>query len=226
MKRSVFLGAMLLTGAAQAVPYGPGPSYGYNYPALQGDPAYYYGMPQAAQPAEQNPAQVLRDGVNKMLGFLKQTPRPSSEQVAKFLTEEIAGYFDFTHMARFAAGGMARSMDAEQLQKLETKLRDMFLGAMAQHLTAYADQSVEFLPPRRGGQRGDEVTLPMAIMGPQGYPSELEFRLYRSEGGWKVFDVVANGSSALMFYRNYFRDAMRRGGPGPRMGPGAGPAPY
>ena len=226
MKRSVFLGAMLLSGAAQAMPYGPGPSYGYNYPALQGDPAYYYGMPQAAQPAEQNPAQVLRDGVNKMLGFLKQTPRPSSEQVAKFLTDEIAGYFDFTHMARFAAGGMARSMDADQLQKLETKLRDMFLGAMAQHLTAYADQAVEFLPPRRGGQRGDEVTLPMAIIGPQGYPSELDFRLYRSEGGWKVFDVVANGSSALMFYRNYFRDAMRRGGPGPRMGPGAGPAPY
>jgi phospholipid transport system substrate-binding protein len=222
MKRSVFIGAMLLTGAAQAMPYGPGPSYGYTYPVPQGDPAYYYGVPQAAQPAEQNPAQVLRDGVNKLLGFLKQTPRPGNEQVAKFLTDEIAGYFDFAHMARFAAGPVARSMEPEQMQKLEARLREMFLGAMAQHLSGYADQSVEFLPPRRGGHRGDEVTLPMAVRGPQGYPSELDFRLYLGDDGWKVFDVVANGSSALMFYRNYFRDTMRRGSPGPRMGP----APY
>ena len=49
MKRSVFLGALLLTGAAQAMPYGPGPSYGYSYPALQGDPA-------CAKPGADRPA--------------------------------------------------------------------------------------------------------------------------------------------------------------------------
>jgi phospholipid transport system substrate-binding protein len=130
-------------------------------------------------------------------------------------------------MARMAAGGMYRQMDDEQRQKLEGKLREMFLAAMAQKLSAYEKQEIEFLPPRRGGQRGDEVTLPVAVRGAQGYPAELDFRLYRSNDGWKVFDVVANGSSAIVYYRDYFRNAMRRGGPGagPGAGPGYGPGP-
>ncbi len=67
----------------------------------------------------------------------------------------------------------------------------------------------------------------MAVRGAQGMPSELDFRLYRGNDGWKVFDVVANGSSAVVYYRDYFRNAFRRGGPGagPGYGPGPGPGP-
>lgn len=229
MRWSIILGgALLAAGAAQAQPYGPGPSYGYGPGARPGQPTFYYGTPQQAQPAEQNPAFVLRDGMNKLVGFLKQDPKPEAAQVTKFLDDEIAPYFDFAYMARSAAGGMYRQMDDEQRQKLEAKLRDMFLSAMAQHLSAYDNQQVDFLPPRRSGQRGNEITLPIAVRGAQGYPSELDFRLYRGSDGWKVFDVVANGSSALVYYRDYFRQSMRRGGPGapPTYGPTYGPRRY
>jgi phospholipid transport system substrate-binding protein len=229
MRCSIILaGALLAAGTAQAMPYGPGPgsSFGYGPDSMQGQRIYYYGMPREAQPGEQNPTAVLRDGMNKLVGFLKQDPKPDAARVSKFLADEIAGYFDFAYMARAAAGGAYRQMDNEQRQKLETKLREMFLTAMAQ-LSAYDKQEIEFLPPRRGGQRGDEVTLPVAIRGAQGYPSELDFRLYLGQDGWKVFDVVANGSSALVYYRDYFRNALRRGGPGagPGFGPGYGPGP-
>lgn len=233
MRCSIILGgALLAVGTAQAMPYGPGPSFGYGPDSMQGQPTYYYGMPRQAQPGEQNPATVLRDGMNKLVGFLQQDPKPEAARVSKFLEDEIASYFDFAYMARMAAGGMYRQMGDEQRQKLEGKLREMFLTAMAQQLSAYEKQEIDFLPPRRGGQRGDEVTLPVAVRGGQGYPSELDFRLYRSQDGWKVFDVVANGSSALVYYRDYFRNALRRGGPGagpgygPGPGPGVGPRPY
>jgi len=235
MRWSIILGgALLAAGTAQAMNYGPGPgpSFGYGPDSMQGQRTYYYGMPRQGQPGEQNPAAVLRDGMNKLLGFLKQEPKPDAARVAKFLNDEISSYFDFAYMARSAAGGMYRQMDDEQRQKLEAKLREMFLSAMAQHLSAYDKQEIDFLPPRRGGQRGDEVTLPVAVRGAQGVPSELDFRLYRSNDGWKVFDVVANGSSAIVYYRDYFRNAFRRGGPGggpgfgPGYGPGPGPRPY
>ena len=235
MRWSIILGgALLAAGTAQAMNYGPGPgpSFGYGPDSMQGQRTYYYGMPRQGQPGEQNPAAVLRDGMNKLLGFLKQEPKPDAARVAKFLNDEISSYFDFAYMARSAAGGMYRQMDDEQRQKLEARLREMFLSAMAQHLSAYDKQEIDFLPPRRGGQRGDEVTLPVAVRGAQGVPSELDFRLYRSNDGWKVFDVVANGSSAIVYYRDYFRNAFRRGGPGggpgftPGYGPGPGPRPY
>lgn len=230
MRWSIILGgAMLAAGTAQAMTYGPGPgpSFGYGPDSMQGQRTYYYGMPRPGQPGDQNPAAVLRDGMNKLVGFLKQEPKPDAARVAKFLDDEIASYFDFGYMARASAGGMYRQMDEEQRKKLEARLREMFLAAMAQHLSAYDKQEIDFLPPRRGGQRGDEVTLPVAVRGAQGVPSELDFRLYRGNDGWKVFDVVANGSSAIVYYRDYFRNAFRRGGPGggPGFGPGYGPGP-
>jgi len=224
MRWSIILGgALLAAGTAQAMPYGPGPSYGYGAGPVPGQRTYYYGMPRQAQPAEENPATVLRDGMNKLVGFLKQEPKPDVATVAKFLEDEIAPYFDFAYMARAAAGGLSREMDDSQRQKLEAKLREMFLSAMAQRLGAYDSQEVDFLPPRRGGQRGNEVTLPVVVRGGGAYPAELDFKLYRGNDGWKVFDVVANGSSALVYYRDYFRSSMRRGGPG--MAPGYRP-PY
>ena len=228
MRWSIILGgALLAAGTAHAQSYGPGPSFGYGPDSMQGQRTYYYGMPRQGQPGEQNPAAVLRDGMNKLVGFLKQEPKPDAARVAKFLDDEIASYFDFAYMARASAGGMYRQMDEEQRKKLEAKLREMFLSAMAQHLSAYDKQEIDFLPPRRGGQRGDEVTLTIAVHGAQGIPSELDFRLYRGNEGWKVFDVVANGSSAVVYYRDYFRNAFRRGGPGagPGYGPGYGPGP-
>ncbi len=226
MRWSIILGgALLAAGTAQAMTYGPGPSYGYGPDSMQGQRTYYYGMPRQGQPGEQNPAAVLRDGMNKLVGFLKQEPKPDAARVAKFLDDEVASYFDFAYMARASAGGIYRQMDEEQRKKLEAKLREMFLSAMAQHLSAYDKQEIEFLPPRRGGQRGDEVTLTVAVRGAQGMPSELDFRLYRGNDGWKVFDVVANGSSAVVYYRDYFRNAFRRGGPGGGYGPGPGTGP-
>jgi phospholipid transport system substrate-binding protein len=227
MRCSVILaGALLVAGTVQAMPYGTGsdPSFGYGPDSMQGQRTYYYGLPRQAPPGEQNPATVLRDGLNKLVGFLKQDPKPDAARVSKFLDDEIASYFDFAYMARASAGGMYRQMDDEQRQKLQAKLREMFLTAMAQHLAAYDKQEIDFLPPRRGGQRGDEVTLPIAVRGAQGYPSELDFRLYLGQDGWKVFDVVANGSSALVYYRDYFRNALRR--PGRGYGPGPGVLPY
>ncbi|MEW8429523.1 MAG: ABC transporter substrate-binding protein [Candidatus Thiodiazotropha sp.] len=32
----------------------------------------------------------------------------------------------------------------------------------------------------------------------------MDFRFYRSEAGWKVFDVSANGNSAVAYYRRHF----------------------
>ncbi len=141
MRWSIILGgALLAAGTAQAMTYGPGPSYGYGPDSMQGQRTYYYGMPRQGQPGEQNPAAVLRDGMNKLVGFLKQEPKPDAARVAKFLDDEIASYFDFAYMARASAGGMYRQMDEEQRKKLEAKLREMFLTAMAQHLSAYEKQ--------------------------------------------------------------------------------------
>ena len=34
--------------------------------------------------------------------------------------------------------------------------------------------------------------------------SRLNFRFYWNDQGWRIFDVSANGASAVAYYRSYF----------------------
>ncbi|MCU7868794.1 MAG: ABC transporter substrate-binding protein, partial [Candidatus Thiodiazotropha sp. (ex Lucinoma borealis)] len=53
------------------------------------------------------------------------------------------------------------------------------------------------------------VKVRVGILQSGGYPANIDFRFYRSKAGWKVFDVSANGNSAIAFYRQHFVNKMR-----------------
>ncbi len=189
MKRVLITAALLsLTTAA---PLQATPHYGYAPPAMR-----------APQMEQADPAQVLREGMGKLLKFMRQSERPSEKMIAAFLQTEIAPYFDFAYMTRWVAGPMNRRMSDQQRMELALSVKQMLLSTLAKRLTSYENQDVRFYPPRRVGE--NEVKVRVAILQAGGYPANLDFRFYRSSNGWMVFDVAANGSSALSYYRQYF----------------------
>jgi phospholipid transport system substrate-binding protein len=172
--------------------------------------APHYGYAQSVMPSPQmeqaSPDQVLREGMGKLLKYMRQSERPNQQAIAAFLQSEIAPYFDFAYMSTWVAGPMNRRMNEQQRMELAQSVKKMLLTTLAERLTSYDNQDVRFYPPRRAGQ--NEVKVRVAILQAGGYPANLVFRFYRSRDGWKVFDVAANGSSALTFYREYFSREM------------------
>ena len=179
---------------------------------LQASPGYGYPQPSQITPQQTaGPGEVLKEGVTKLLQFMRQKERPSPESIEGYLDNEIAPYFDFAYMAKWTAGPAYRNMDGRQRSMLEQKIKEMLLSSLSQRLGSYDNQDVRFFRPRRVGQ--NEVMVRLGILRAGGYPARIDFRFYRGESGWKVFDVSANGSSALAFYRQYFaRQANLTGG--------------
>jgi phospholipid transport system substrate-binding protein len=153
-------------------------------------------------PAAQASA-TLKEGMDKLLGFLARDEVPNRLQVAAFLDREIAPYFDFDYMAKWVAGPASEGMSAEDKKAMAARLKADFLGTLASRLMDYQGQQIRMLAPRMG-PRGD-VSVNVALMGAQSYPAKLEFRMYRSPTGWRVYDVVANGQSAAAYYRVQFQ---------------------
>jgi phospholipid transport system substrate-binding protein len=153
-----------------------------------------------------NPAVQLRAGIDRLLTFLSREPAPEESEFADFLDTEIAPFFDFDYMAKTAGGRLFERLSAEQRAEITGSIKASFLGKMAEKLTGYTDQQVRFLPPRAGaGGRTAQVSA--AILNPGSYPARLDFRLYRSGDNWRVYDVAANGQSAIVHYR---RQLMRQ----------------
>jgi phospholipid transport system substrate-binding protein len=171
---------------------------------LQATPYFGYAQPpvRAPQMESAGAAQVLHEGMSKLLEFMRQPERPSQQAIAAFLHNEIAPYFDFAYMSSWVAGPMNRRMNDQQRVELASSVKQMLLGTLAERLADYQNQDVRFYPARRVGE--NEVKVRVAILQASGYPANLDFRFYRGRAGWKVFDVTANGSSALTYYRQYF----------------------
>lgn len=154
------------------------------------------------------PAAILKQGLNKLLAFAGGDRNPSRLQAEDFLEREIAPYFDFAFMASWAAGQRIwQQMGREQQQELEQSIKQDFLTTLATRLTGFGNQQFQVSHPR--GVAEKEVVVGVTILNPQAYPARLDFRFYLAEDGWKVFDVAANGSSAVMHYRQQFRQMMR-----------------
>lgn len=198
MKKTIMLVALTFAAlAVQAVPYGVGPGHSAPAPGAAGRGV-----------AADGPAAIAQSGLDRLMDYL-QNGNGDLKQLGAFLNAEVAPYFDFAYMAKSAAGNLYRYMSDEQRQQLADRIKRQFLATMVQRLGNYNKQQVKVVSERLSAD-GRTGVVSAAIRGPRGYPSRMDFRFYKSKNGWKVYDVMANGQSAVVHYRRQFRRSVYR----------------
>jgi len=60
---------------------------------------------------------------------------------------------------------------------------------------------------------GDKETMVRTVVNqPGGQPIPIDYGMERTDGGWKVFDVVVDGVSLVTTYRSSFNDQIQKSG--------------
>ena len=169
---------------------------------------YFPNNPQNTAANVSEPGIIVKTGIEKLTRFIRSGQAQDRATAMAFLETEVAPYFDFKYMTRWAAGPAWRSMSPEQRARMQSKLTNAFMTTLVQKLTSYTNQPIRYFTPR--GQGSNDVSVSAWIMQPNGIPTKLDFRFYRSEDGWKIFDVKAAGNSAVVYYRKMFRNMHRQ----------------
>jgi phospholipid transport system substrate-binding protein len=184
-----------------------------SYPGSMGQATTDGGFPADAYYIA-SPDQIIRRGLDRLDGFLMGSGDADDATVRRFVEFEIAPSFDFAYMARWAAGPMYHRLTPQQRAAMTAKLRRLFLDALARNLGTI-ERPLPYIEvfPARPGRSMSEAIVYARVLPEQRPPVRLEFRFYWSNEGWKVYDVAANGASAVGFYRSYFTRALRRHGP-------------
>ena len=167
-------------------------------------------MPRASAPQESAPAQLIREGLGKLNAFLESGVAQQPGAVNTYLAREIAPYFDLEYMSRWAAGPLHRKLNPQQRMALAKGLGQLFFKNMATHLAGYQGANIRYLPGAT--PRDKETTVRVQVSGQNRSPVRLDFRLYKGDDGWKVFDVQANGRSAVVHYRQMLAKMSRQSG--------------
>ena len=177
----------------------------YTTPAAAYSPYY---QSRAPQPNTAVPLAIVKSGITKLTTFIQSGGAQNRAQARTFLEAEVAPYFDFAYMTRWAAGPAWRHMSPEQRASMQNQLTKAFMTTLVQKLTTYTNQPIRYFTPR--GQGGNDVSVSAWIMQPNGIPTKLDFRFYKGKDGWKIFDVKAAGNSAVVYYRKMFSQMYRQ----------------
>lgn len=167
----------------------------------------------AAQ-ADTAPDVLAKNTTQEVLAVLKQDKdiqRGDLNKVFQLVEAKVLPNFDFNRMTQLAVGKHWPRATAKQKQALVAEFRNLLVRTYATSLTAFSNQTVEFKPLKLKPADTD-VTVRMEIRQPGSQPLPIDYNMYKTPFGWKVYDVAIDGVSLVTNYRASFSNSIRQSG--------------
>ena len=164
--------------------------------------------------ADTPPDVLARSTTQEVLAILKQDKEIQSgnlNKVYQLVEAKILPNFDFNRMTQLAVGKHWPRATANQKQALVTEFRNLLVRTYSSSLTAFTNQTVEFRPLTMKPDDTD-VTVHSEIRQPGGQPIPIDYSMYKTSFGWKVYDVSIDGVSLVTNYRASFASTIRQSG--------------
>ena len=156
-----------------------------------------------------DPAYAIHTALEKIITFSSNSDKVNPIKLRGFIENEIIPHFDFNNMSHWITGRYANNMTEKDKAAFQRNLRETFLSSLAKHLGSFDAENtrVRFQSARYRGS--DEAFVDTIVFRPDAPPVHLDFRMKREGNDWKIIDVKANGSSAVLYYRNHFMAELR-----------------
>ena len=174
-----------------------------------------FGLPTNLALANDTPPDVLaRTTTQEVLTILKQDKdlqNSNQSKVYQLVEAKILPNFDFNRMTQLAVGKHWPRATAKQKQSLVTEFRNLLVRTYSRALTEFSNQTVEFRAMTIKPEDTD-VTVHSEIRQPGGQPIPIDYSMYKTAFGWKVYDVAIDGVSLVTNYRASFSNTIRQNG--------------
>lgn len=164
--------------------------------------------------ADTPPDVLARTTTNEVLIILKQDKELQNGNLTKvyrLVEAKILPNFDFNRMTQLVIGKHWPRATAQQKQALVTEFRNLLVRTYASSLTAFTNQTVDFKPLAMKADDTD-VVVRSEIRQPGGQPIPIDYNMYKTAFGWKIYDVTIDGVSLVTNYRSSFSSEIRQNG--------------
>lgn len=165
----------------------------------------------AAQAAEVAPDALVKSTVSEVLSVIKQNKdRRTLHDLAE---KKVLPHFDFKQMTQLAVGKSWREASPDQQQKLENAFRGLLVNTYTTALTETATNDAK-VDVKAAAVKPDQNDVTVKTVATQSgrKPVAIDYRMSRTAGGWKVYDVVVENLSLVNNYRSSFNSEISRSG--------------
>jgi phospholipid transport system substrate-binding protein len=112
-------------------------------------------------------------------------------KIIALVDAKVMPHVNFQRMTAIAVGRAWRTATPEQQKRLLDEFKTLLVRTYSGALTQVKDQTVQ-LKPMRAAADDPEVVVRTEVKG-KGDPIQLDYRLEKTAGGWKIYDVNVLG---------------------------------
>ncbi len=124
-------------------------------------------------------------------------------RVIALVDNRLLPHVNFTRMTAASVGRFWRQATPEQKQKLQAEFKTLLVRTYSGALSQVKDQTL-VVKPLRANPGDTEVIVRSELRTPGRDPVQLDYRVEKTETGWKVYDLNVLGVWLVETYRGQF----------------------
>jgi phospholipid transport system substrate-binding protein len=174
----------------------------------------FLAVPLFAHAQQMGPEELVKKMTEEVMSAIKsdkQLAAGDKQKALKLAEEKILPHVDFEEATRLAVGRSWREASPEQRKKLVEEFRRMLVRTYSSAISAYEGQTMKVLPVRMKPD-DTEVTVRNQYIRPGAKPVGIDYSMRKTDGGWKIFDIVVEGVSLVLTYRSEFDAVVKQQG--------------
>jgi phospholipid transport system substrate-binding protein len=157
-------------------------------------------------------AKMVTDEVITVLRADKDIQAGNTKKILDLVEAKILPHFNFAHMTRLAVGAPWRQASSAQQQSLTSEFRTLLVNTYTTAFTQYRDQTIEYRPLKMAPADTEVVVRSLIKQKSGADPIDINYSMEKTDGGWKVYDVVIAGVSLVQNYRSSFNTEIQKSG--------------
>jgi phospholipid transport system substrate-binding protein len=163
--------------------------------------------------ADENPVAIVGSTSESVRAALMKENGSNTDVVRNEVEGLINQRFDFSRMTALAVGKYWRQATPEQKTALSNEFHTLLSRTYFSTMLRYRDAKINVKPDALLDNGGKQATVKTDVtVGNAQQPVSIDYVLYNTDAGWKVFNVVVEGASLVTVYRNQFADEVNKGG--------------
>jgi phospholipid transport system substrate-binding protein len=134
------------------------------------------------------------------------------KRLMQLVDKIVLPHFDFHKMSSWALGKYWRTATDKQKKEFTTEFQMLLVRTYAVALLDNVDRNIKMLPLQNSSTKADRVVVRTEVPQEGGFPIPINYKMYYTNGQWKVYDVEIDGISLVSNYRTSFSTEIRKSG--------------
>jgi len=164
-------------------------------------------------PDPNTPDGLIKIIVADVMSLVKSDPeiqRGNIPRVVELVEKKIVPYTDMRRTTQLVMGKNWSKATPEQQNQLIFEFKNLLIRTYSGALSQLRDQTVQY-KPLRSSPSDTDVIVRTVVIG-KSDPIPLDYRLEKTNEGWRVYDINIMGAWLIEAYRNQFANQISQNG--------------